>query len=52
VSVGTVVLNYGATNVAPSQEHETLPALEEAVPTSKCVNGLGTNRNLGSQSQE
>jgi hypothetical protein len=57
VSAGTLVLNFGVTNMVPTQKHKTLPPIDEAVPTSKYINGLGTNRNFvmspaGSRSQE
>jgi hypothetical protein len=55
VSAGTLVLNYGATNVAPTQNNPSSPRRGD--PIFKHTNGFGTNKNLaicpdGARNQE
>jgi hypothetical protein len=44
VTVDTLVRNYGATNVAPTQTNHT--SRQRGGPISKHINGLGRNKNL------
>jgi hypothetical protein len=45
MSEGTLVLNHGATNVAPTQKDKPL-SLQRGGPISKHITGLETNRIL------
>jgi hypothetical protein len=45
MSAGTLVLNYGATNVAPTQEDQLLLSLKR-MPNFQIRNCLGMNKNL------